>query len=364
MRFCTKDGTPLINYDEPVKATPPQPPFLSEPETPVAAASQPPLDETMSDLSSFQVQQPTQSESVETFEEEEDEPQTQVAGREKFVVSVDEPPVQQQVQPIAPPPAASQQFPPQPPPSSAQTAQPAKRKSNTALFVVLGVLLAFGLLGIAGLAGAYYFFFSKPSEVAVANTNSNINANTEISNDNAAEIPSIPPPFETNTNTNTEDNTNTSTNANENLNANANTRPSPTPRTSPTPANRNTNQTVEIEPSQPEPSPTPAPRPSPVQTPQGGRTVGGGVVNGKATSLPKPSYPPSARAARAEGQVNVQVLIDENGNVTSANAITGHPLLRPAAASAARQAKFAPTVVGGQPAKVSGVIVYNFILNQ
>jgi TonB family protein len=90
-------------------------------------------------------------------------------------------------------------------------------------------------------------------------------------------------------------------------------------------------------------------------------TVSGGVLNGKALSLPKPVYPPAARAVKATGAVSIQVLIDENGNVVSANAVSGHPLLRAAAESAARSSTFSPTLVCGQPVKVSGVITYNFV---
>jgi TonB family protein len=89
-------------------------------------------------------------------------------------------------------------------------------------------------------------------------------------------------------------------------------------------------------------------------------TVSGGVLNGKATSLPKPAYPPAAKAVNAAGAVNVQVSVDEKGNVTSANAVSGHPLLRASAVQAAREAKFSPTMLGGKPVKVTGVIVYNF----
>jgi protein TonB len=85
------------------------------------------------------------------------------------------------------------------------------------------------------------------------------------------------------------------------------------------------------------------------------------VLNGKATSLPKPAYPPAARAVRASGAVSVQVLIDENGNVVSASAVSGHALLKAAAVQAARGAKFSPTKLSGQPVKVSGIITYNFV---
>lgn len=91
------------------------------------------------------------------------------------------------------------------------------------------------------------------------------------------------------------------------------------------------------------------------------KQISGGVLNGKAISLPKPPYPPAAKAVRASGSVSVQVLIDENGSVVSASAVSGHPLLRAAAASAARGARFSPTKLSGQPVKVSGVITYNFV---
>ena len=85
------------------------------------------------------------------------------------------------------------------------------------------------------------------------------------------------------------------------------------------------------------------------------------VLNGKAISLPKPPYPAIARAAHAGGTVTVQVVIDENGNVISAHAVSGHPLLQAVAVAAARSARFSPTKLSGQPVKVSGVITYNFV---
>jgi TonB family protein len=91
------------------------------------------------------------------------------------------------------------------------------------------------------------------------------------------------------------------------------------------------------------------------------KTISGGVLNGKAISLPQPAYPQIARTARASGTVVVQVTVDEQGNVISANAVSGHPLLRQSAVAAARQARFSPTKLGGVPVKVSGVINYNFV---
>lgn len=93
-----------------------------------------------------------------------------------------------------------------------------------------------------------------------------------------------------------------------------------------------------------------------------GKTFSGGVLNGKAISKPTPVYPPVAKAAHAMGVVTVQVTIDENGNVISARAVSGHPLLQQSAVQAAYQAKFSPTLLSGQPVKVTGTLLYNFVL--
>ncbi|MBX3294162.1 MAG: TonB family protein [Acidobacteria bacterium] len=90
------------------------------------------------------------------------------------------------------------------------------------------------------------------------------------------------------------------------------------------------------------------------------RVISGGVVNGKATFLPKPEYPPAAKAVRASGAVNVEIMIDTDGNVVEAKAVSGHPLLRQSAVTAARSAKFAPTMLAGKPVKVKGVLVFRF----
>jgi TonB family protein len=105
--------------------------------------------------------------------------------------------------------------------------------------------------------------------------------------------------------------------------------------------------------------PPPPPPPPTKATPRA--PISGGVLNGKATYLPKPTYPPIAKAAHASGQVIVRIIIDEEGNVISAGAVSGHPLLQPAAVAAARQSKFSPTKLSGQPVKVTGVLVYNFV---
>jgi TonB family protein len=89
--------------------------------------------------------------------------------------------------------------------------------------------------------------------------------------------------------------------------------------------------------------------------------IQGGVLNGKALVLPPPVYPAIARSAHASGTVVVQVVIDEEGDVESAHAVSGHPLLQAVCVQAARNSKFSPTKLEGQPVKVTGVITYNFV---
>jgi TonB family protein len=89
--------------------------------------------------------------------------------------------------------------------------------------------------------------------------------------------------------------------------------------------------------------------------------ISGGVLNGKALSLAKPEYPKAARKNRDEGPVRVRIVIDEFGKVISAEAIEGADSLREAATDAAYKSLFTPTRLMGQPVRVSGIIVYNFV---
>ncbi|MFN2531031.1 MAG: energy transducer TonB [Pyrinomonadaceae bacterium] len=84
--------------------------------------------------------------------------------------------------------------------------------------------------------------------------------------------------------------------------------------------------------------------------------ISGGVLNGKAIYLPMPAFPPGD----AQGTVIVQVLIDEQGFVAEAKAISGPQALHAAAVTAARLARFSPTTLMGEPVRVTGVITYNF----
>ena len=92
------------------------------------------------------------------------------------------------------------------------------------------------------------------------------------------------------------------------------------------------------------------------------KPISGGVLNGKALSLPVPTYPQIAMRSRTTGIVEVEVTVDENGKIISARATAGPTALREAAVEAAKRARFSPTKLSGAPVKVVGVINYNFTL--
>jgi TonB family protein len=93
-----------------------------------------------------------------------------------------------------------------------------------------------------------------------------------------------------------------------------------------------------------------------------GDQITGDVETGRALELPKPVYPAIAAAAHASGDVQIQLLIDTDGTVIAAAAVSGHPLLQAASVAAARGARFSPTKFNGEPVKVTGVITYRFVI--
>ena len=90
------------------------------------------------------------------------------------------------------------------------------------------------------------------------------------------------------------------------------------------------------------------------------KPIEAGVLNAKATSLPKPVYSEEAKRLKLHGRVTVKVVVDETGKVTSALALDGPAPLRQAAEEAARQATFTPATDGGIVVKMTGTLTYDF----
>lgn len=246
--------------------------------------------------------------------------------------------------------------------------------------------VAAGFIVLASLTSGCSRFESKPVNSTVSNSNTplsgnsgnvninqpgNVDTNIYLPVNNTSPTNQAPPPV---ANSRPFNSASTSNLDRRTPSANSNTfTPSPKPKTSPSSSNMSVGEpyggtTVVSTPRPPvavkeedegpaDPNRDNKPLPAPGSMP---KTISGGVVNGKAIKFIQPEYPAAARAVRAAGAVNVQVLIDESGNVISAKAVSGHPLLRNAAEAAARATKFNGTVLSGQPVKVTGVLVYNF----
>ncbi len=319
LRFCMKDGTPLLDEDEPNFVAMPSDSLKDFEEdhpddvtvirrnVPIPPIAPSPLPDDFED-DSFAPEQPPRiivPVSPESFPN---------AGRARAVP------------PYHPPP------------------------SNTAKVVFLTMI---GTIFVLAIGAGGLWLLQKDRTV-----NSNINTNVNSLNIN------------TNLNTNLgidgNFNFNASANFNSAVNANTNTKtPTPTPKPSPS-ATPTASPTPDGN-STPTPTRTPFPTPSPIIIRPGStplprftpeppaRSTNSGVLNGQALKLQTPTYPPIAKQMRAAGEVRVLVAVDQRGNVTSAKALTGHPLLRQAAENAARQSKIRPN---GQ--NTLGELVYNF----
>ncbi len=80
--------------------------------------------------------------------------------------------------------------------------------------------------------------------------------------------------------------------------------------------------------------------------------VGGTVRPPQLLSGPQPVYPILAKQSHIQGIVVIDAVIDEHGNVVEERAISGHPLLVPAALKAVSERKYEPTVLDGEATPV------------
>ena len=101
------------------------------------------------------------------------------------------------------------------------------------------------------------------------------------------------------------------------------------------------------------------PKPT-VETPSGPKIIAVGTMNRYATRLVTPIYSQMDRKMGISGKVTVQIVLDENGKIVSAQATDGPKALRPAAEEAARKSTFMAVLNGDKPSKATGFIVYNF----
>lgn len=74
----------------------------------------------------------------------------------------------------------------------------------------------------------------------------------------------------------------------------------------------------------------------------------------------KPIYPEAGRAEALSGAVQLEVTVDEEGEVDTVKTLSGHPLLANAAASAIRRWTYRCAVVNGKPMRSTTVVKLNF----
>lgn len=345
LRFCTKDGTPLVEDSQPNFTALPSENDLGE-DTVIRRKTPSPIPSTAQPVPDFD-DEPERISSPRIVIPMSDEPIAEETPRRREGVRT----------------MTTESVRRQPPP----------KQSNTAMVVALTVL---GTIVILGGGGLIFWTLNNQSSDSNQNTNFNTNLNSiDINLNTNPSVSNTLADFNANI-----VNTNLNGNTNSNVNAVSNTNPkTPTPTRMPTPTPTpnanigtningaiNTNSNLPPLPSVTEtptvrPTVAPTPRPSPSNEPSNRPVVNAGILNSRAINLPKPAYPPTAKQMHAEGQVTVQVSVDEAGNVTAAKATSGNILLRASAEAAARQSKFNPVRINNQAVPVNGILLYNFV---
>gem|GEM_PF-333040 len=118
-------------------------------------------------------------------------------------------------------------------------------------------------------------------------------------------------------------------------------------------------------------SPAPPPKPNPAKA-----EVKTSIIVNKEEGQPlppllkiirkvDPEYPESAKRARIQGTVVLDIAVNEEGNVTNIKVspeYSGHPLLRQAAVDAVKQWKYEPVLSNGEPSAATTTVMVHFVL--
>ena len=115
----------------------------------------------------------------------------------------------------------------------------------------------------------------------------------------------------------------------------------------------------------PAPSPNGPNEPSATSEPPGSASAGASPSAADSTHLVvtkkvKANYPIEAAQGRLQGEVVVKIVVSETGDVESAEAVSGNPVLAKAAISAVKKWKFQPYIRDGKPRKVSTTFPFDF----
>ncbi len=88
-----------------------------------------------------------------------------------------------------------------------------------------------------------------------------------------------------------------------------------------------------------------------------------GVSQGLLIKRVQPKYPPSALATHTQGAVQIEAVINKEGNVTNAKVLSGDPVLAKAALDAVRQWRYKPYYLDSEPVEIETQITINFKAN-
>jgi periplasmic protein TonB len=86
------------------------------------------------------------------------------------------------------------------------------------------------------------------------------------------------------------------------------------------------------------------------------------MLEGSLIRRVQPVYPPLARSARIQGPVVLSALISKSGTIENLHALSGHPMLVPAAIDAVSQWRYRPYILNSEPIEVETQITVNFYL--
>jgi periplasmic protein TonB len=87
------------------------------------------------------------------------------------------------------------------------------------------------------------------------------------------------------------------------------------------------------------------------------------ILEGSLIRRVQPVYPPLARSARIQGSVILAALISKEGIMVTLHALSGHPMLVPAAIDAVSQWRYRPYILNREPIEVETQITVNFLLS-
>lgn len=102
--------------------------------------------------------------------------------------------------------------------------------------------------------------------------------------------------------------------------------------------------------------------PDPPRPPEQPRRPGGDIVPPQRTVYKPPVYPQAAVAARIEGIVILEAIIDAQGAVQDVKVLRSLPMLDRAAIDAVRQWRYQPTRLNGQAIPIIMTVTVNFSL--